>query len=527
MKFRTRLGVHAAGLPIRRRIFPALAGLALAAGLAVPAALATAAPASADTVLFTATTQISNDGATAGFYPTDSSYGIWAYDGQNVSGGSDPFTRTLTVSSTSASTCTSTAGLTGFTSADNCYTASISDSGPFRTHAANDQPNQGTTNPGAATGDKISNTVAGTFTGTSNYVFYVLNTDQQPSSAYVSATVDDNDTADAILPVARNQTFQWWLQSLPVSPGTVKGVQLNNWTWTYVTTECNETWTDAYGDGNQTGGVDSYGESTPLSIFGEITGLQTGDSGCTPPTPDVVNVTNPGSQTTTTGNAVSLQIIASATDSDTVTSYSASGLPSGLSINSATGLISGTPHTTGTSTVTVTASDSDESGSVTFSWTITGTGIVGPSSSYGDEVNNFGNGFNAFQQGDHVNTEIAGWPATQGDPATHFLRTLLGDGNYTFTYAPFGTGTGLCVSNPDGGYVGDPGGPTGLVLRGCNSSIFQQFTAVIVGGKPYLKSAVNSQYVDPNGKGSPLDTAPGVVPWGGSDYSWVPFASLP
>ena len=62
--------------------------------------------------------------------------------------------------------------------------------------------------------------------------------------------------------------------------------------------------------------------------------LNVGDT--TPPV-----VTNPGAQTSTEGNTVNLQI--QATDPDDVTfSYTATGLPLGLSIAPATGLITGT-----------------------------------------------------------------------------------------------------------------------------------------------------------------------------------------
>src|SRR6185437_17078852 len=51
--------------------------------------------------------------------------------------------------------------------------------------------------------------------------------------------------------------------------------------------------------------------------------------------------------------------------------YSATGLPAGLSINSSTGLISGTFTTQGTSSVTVIATDgTGASGSATFTWTV-------------------------------------------------------------------------------------------------------------------------------------------------------------
>ncbi|MEU6226053.1 putative Ig domain-containing protein [Streptomyces sp. NPDC047042] len=86
-------------------------------------------------------------------------------------------------------------------------------------------------------------------------------------------------------------------------------------------------------------------------------------------TGNTVTVTNPGSRSTTTGSAVSLQI--AATDSaGAALTYSATGLPTGLSISS-TGLISGTASTAGTYQVTVTASDSTgASGSASFSWTV-------------------------------------------------------------------------------------------------------------------------------------------------------------
>lgn len=47
------------------------------------------------------------------------------------------------------------------------------------------------------------------------------------------------------------------------------------------------------------------------------------------------------------------------------------GIPVGLSINSSTGLISGTPTAAGTSSVTVAATDTTgASGSTTFTWTV-------------------------------------------------------------------------------------------------------------------------------------------------------------
>ncbi|WBO62902.1 putative Ig domain-containing protein [Streptomyces camelliae] len=103
------------------------------------------------------------------------------------------------------------------------------------------------------------------------------------------------------------------------------------------------------------------GWGTPNGTTAFASGSSTGNT---------VTVTNPGSQSTTTGGSVSLQIKASDSGGASLT-YSASGLPTGLSINSSTGLISGTASTAGTYQVTVTAKDSTgASGSTSFTWTV-------------------------------------------------------------------------------------------------------------------------------------------------------------
>jgi hypothetical protein len=84
-----------------------------------------------------------------------------------------------------------------------------------------------------------------------------------------------------------------------------------------------------------------------------------------------VTVTSPGNQSGTVGQAVSLQIHASDSASGQTLTYSATGLPAGLTINAATGLISGTPTTAATASVKVTVKDTTgATGSASFSWTI-------------------------------------------------------------------------------------------------------------------------------------------------------------
>jgi Pro-kumamolisin, activation domain/Putative Ig domain/Subtilase family len=82
-----------------------------------------------------------------------------------------------------------------------------------------------------------------------------------------------------------------------------------------------------------------------------------------------VGVGNPGAQTGTVGVPLKLQIAGS--DSGGLPlSFSASGLPAGLSM-SASGLISGTPTTAQATTVTVAAGDSKaNAGSTAFTWSV-------------------------------------------------------------------------------------------------------------------------------------------------------------
>jgi hypothetical protein len=88
-------------------------------------------------------------------------------------------------------------------------------------------------------------------------------------------------------------------------------------------------------------------------------------------TGNTVSVTSPGNQAGTVGTAASVQVQASDSASGQTLSYSASGLPAGLSINSGTGLITGTPTAAGTSSVTVTARDgTGATGSASFTWTV-------------------------------------------------------------------------------------------------------------------------------------------------------------
>ncbi|HEX9335684.1 MAG TPA: glycoside hydrolase family 3 C-terminal domain-containing protein, partial [Pseudonocardiaceae bacterium] len=102
---------------------------------------------------------------------------------------------------------------------------------------------------------------------------------------------------------------------------------------------------------------------------------------------NTVTVTDPQGMSSPVGTAASLPIAASDSAAGQTLTWTATGLPAGLSINAGTGVISGTATTGGTSTVTVTATDgTGATGSTSFVWTATTGGGGGPSPNTGPIV---------------------------------------------------------------------------------------------------------------------------------------------
>jgi hypothetical protein len=122
--------------------------------------------------------------------------------------------------------------------------------------------------------------------------------------------------------------------------------------------------------GNQTAwngsATASSGTGGPNSII--ITGTTNPHSGVT--TPAITSAT-------TASAAVGTAFTYTITASNNATSFGATGLPDGLSVNSTTGDITGTPTTAGTTNATLTATNSGGTGNATLTLTIAqGTPII-------------------------------------------------------------------------------------------------------------------------------------------------------
>jgi len=223
---------------------------------------------------------------------------------------------------------------------------------------------------------------------------------------------------------------------------------------------------------------------------------------------------------TNTAGTVKFSAVSSAA-SDTV-NFAESNLPAGLtSGNPVLTFVGGTAAPGTYAGVVVTATEADGATlSGTFSLTVDANAV----SQFGDEVNKFGNGFDAFEQHQFPGAIIAGWTATQNDPATHFiLNNGTHQGAFQFEYAPKGSGSGLCVSDPGGGWSSDPL-RDGLILTSCNTGPWQQF---IPQSNGTLQNVATGLFINPNGTGSQLRGGTTATPWGGSSYTWTDNSSLP
>ncbi|MFB7501332.1 M4 family metallopeptidase [Streptomyces sp. NPDC056161] len=191
--------------------------------------------------------------------------------------------------------------------------------------------------------------------GPANHMFYLLS--EGSGTKTINGVTYNSPTSDgvAVTGIGRAAALQIWYKALT----------------TYMTSSTNYA-------GARTAALNAaaalYGTNSVqyAGVGNAFAGIGVG-SHITPPA-NGVSVTNPGSQSSTVGTAVNLQISASSTNGGALT-YSATGLPAGLSINGSTGLISGTPTTAGSNSTTVTVKDSTgATGTASFTWTVNSTG---------------------------------------------------------------------------------------------------------------------------------------------------------
>ena len=104
--------------------------------------------------------------------------------------------------------------------------------------------------------------------------------------------------------------------------------------------------------------------------------------------PDTVSLTSPGAQATAVGSTVSLPMSATDSAAGQALTYTASGLPGGLSINPSTGAITGTALFSESDVVTVTATDGEAyEGSVSFPWNVAAPPVTAPTVPSGSSCN--------------------------------------------------------------------------------------------------------------------------------------------
>ncbi|MGO9576736.1 MAG: beta strand repeat-containing protein, partial [Terriglobales bacterium] len=177
--------------------------------------------------------------------------------------------------------------------------------------------------------------------------------------------------------------------------------------------------------------------------------------------PAVPVITSATTASGTAGSAFSYQIAASNTPS----SYGATGLPAGLSVNGTSGLISGTPTAAATSTVTLSANNSGGTGSASLTLTIaaapipapvitsatTASGTVGTAFSYQITASNTPTSYGAtgLPAGLSVNSGnglISGTPTSSTSMVTLSATNSGGTGNATLTLTI--AAAGQLTSNP-------------------------------------------------------------------------------
>ena len=127
---------------------------------------------------------------------------------------------------------------------------------------------------------------------------------------------------------------------------------------------CESTWTRANGPGDPNDPTIVVNPTPNLPVA--TTPIFSPPTSCWQP----ISLHQPAKEVSTIGQSVSLQFAATDTSPGQTLTYTASGLPTGLSIDRISGRITGIPTTRQRVSVTVTASDALDSASVRFRWQV-------------------------------------------------------------------------------------------------------------------------------------------------------------
>ena len=177
---------------------------------------------------------------------------------------------------------------------------------------------------------------------------------------------------------------------------------------------------------------------------------------------NTVTVTSPGNQSGTVGTAASVQVHATDSASGQTLSYGASSLPPGLSINSATGLISGTPTTAGTYNVTVTARDgTGASGSAAFTWTIGSGSGGGACTAAFSVVNSWSGGYQAQVTVTAGSAGLNGWQVGWTFPGSQQISQM-----WSATYTQSGASVTATNMSYDGTLAAGASTTFGFIATG-------------------------------------------------------------